>query len=260
MSWDAIQDALIEFGQSTGQRLLDAALSILLAGAIILITRRLRTRIRAYTERRGHPNNNLPVLADNLVRIVIYIIVAMVVLSGLGVDGTALVTFFGLATAAITLSLQDVLKNIFCGIYLLAEQPFRPGDRIRIGAEEGRVERVDLRVTRLRNDRQELIMVPNSTVFTQVVGNRSTLRFRPFTVQLTGIKLSYDEAEACALAAMAPSLTTNSRPSIRLIKTGPDGTDLEITVRRTDTEAQQEEIARTLYTAFTDATLTIVAR
>jgi small-conductance mechanosensitive channel len=122
------------------------------------------------------------------------------------------------------------------------------------------VERVDLRITRLRNDRQELILIPNSTVFTQVVSNRSTLRFRPFTVQLTGIAATFDEAQARARTAIEPELSTGSRPGIRLIKTGPDGCDLEITIRRTETEQQQEAIARRLYTAFPDATLTIVAR
>jgi small-conductance mechanosensitive channel len=260
MSWDTVKDALVTFGRDTGTWLISAAVAILIAGLIVLITRRIRARIRAYLERRGQGNTNFPVLIDNLVRIVIYIIVGIIVLGGLGVDSTALVTFVGLTTAAVTLSLQDVLRNIFCGVYLLAEQPFRPGDRIRIGAEEGRVERVDIRVTRMRNDRQELIMVPNSTVFTQIVGNRSTLRFRPFTVQITGIKVTVDEAEAKALDVMAPALSANSRPSIRLIKTGPDGTDVEITIRRTDTEAQQEDIARALYTAFPEATLTIIAR
>ena len=93
-----------------------------------------------------------------------------------------------------------------------------------------------------------------------MVGNRSTLRFRPFTVQITEIKSTVDEAEAKALEVMAPALSANSRPAIRLMKTGPEGTDVEITIRRTDTEAQQEEIARALYTAFPDATLTIIAR
>jgi len=260
MSWDEIRRALIAFGEDTGRVLLDIAVSLLIAGVIILVTRQVRKRVRAYAERHGPTNNNLPALADNLVRIVIYVIVALVVLSGFGVDSTALVTFVGLATAAITLSLQDVLRNIFAGIYLLAEQPFRPGDRIRVGVEEGRVERVDLRITRLRNDRQELILVPNSTIFTQVVSNRSTLRFRPFTLQLTGVKLPFDEAETRAREVIAPQLSAASRPGIRLIKTGPEGTDLEITIRRTDTEAQQDAIARALYTTFPDATLTIVAR
>lgn len=260
MSWDAVKDALIAFGADTGRALINIAISLLIAGAIILVTRRIRRRVRDYAERRGSTNNNLPALADNLVRIGVYIIVAMIVLNGFGVDSTALVTFIGLATAAITLSLQDVLRNIFSGIYLLAEQPFRPGDRIRVGAEEGRVERVDLRITQLRNDRQEQILIPNSTIFTQVVSNRSTLRFRPYTLQLTGVKLPLEDADARAREVMAPELSTGSRPAIRLLKTGPDGTDLEITIRRTDTEQQQDAIARALYTAFPDATLAIVAR
>ncbi len=259
MSLDEIKNALIAFAEETGRTLIDIGTSLLIAGAIVLVTRRIRKRVRDYADRRAS-NNNLPALADNLIRIVVYIVVAIIVLSGFGVDSSALVTFVGLATAAVTLSLQDVLRNIFSGIYLLAEQPFRPGDRIRVGTEEGRVERVDLRVTRLRNDRHELILVPNLSVFTQVVGSRSTHRFRPYTLQLTGVKQPFAEADAKIRDLIAPELSDGSRPTIRLLKTGPEGTDLEITIRRTNSEDQQDAIARALYTAFPDATLTIVAR
>lgn len=259
MSWDDFMDELKDRGEEIGRFLLSVGGSIAIAVALILIARMFRSRIRAIAERRGL-SNNVPGLIDNLIRVAVYIIVGIIVLSSLGIDGGSLVTFFGLATAAVTLSLQDVLKNIFSGIYLLAEQPFSPGDRIRVSGEEGRVERVDLRVTRLRNDRQELILVPNSMVFTTVVGTRSTMRFRPFTLQLVGIQQSMEPAEQQVRDAISQALQGGSTPAIRLLRVGPAGCDLEVTIRRTETEEQQRAITTSLNQTFPEATLSVVAR
>jgi len=259
MSWDDFWDGLRDRGEEIGRFLLSVGGSIAIAVALIFIARVFRGRIRTIAERRGL-SNNVPALIDNLVRVAVYIIVGIIILGSLGVDSGSLVTFFGLATAAVTLSLQDVLKNIFSGIYLLAEQPFSPGDRIRVGGEEGRVERVDLRVTRIRNDRQELILVPNSTVFTTVVGTRSTMRFRPYTVQLTGVQQAFEAAEGQIRSLIGEALPGGSTPAIRLLQVGPAGCDLEITIRRTESEDQQRTIAVSLNRAFPEATLTVIAR
>lgn len=259
MSWDRARDELSDRADQLGRFLVSFGGSIAIAVGLILLARVVRKRMRAIADRRGF-SNNVPSLIDNLLRVIVYIIVGIIILSALGIDGGSLVTFFGLATAAITLSLQDVLKNIFSGIYLLAEQPFSPGDRIRVSGEEGRVERVDLRVTRLRNDRHELVLVPNTTVFTTVVGVRSTMRYRPYTVQLSGIKAGFTDAEDQVKALVATTFPGGSAPTIRLLKTGPDGSDLEVTIRRTETEDQQRAITLALHNAYPDATLTVIAR
>jgi ABC-type multidrug transport system fused ATPase/permease subunit len=259
MSWDQVFDEFKDRGEQIGRFLLSVGGSIAIAVALVLLARVFRGRIRAMAERRGL-SNSVPSLIDNLIRIAVYIIVGIIVLSSLGIDGGSLVTFFGLATAAVTLSLQDVLKNIFSGIYLLAEQPFSPGDRIRVSGEEGRVERVDLRVTRIRNDRQELILVPNSTVFTTVVGTRSTMRFRPLTLQLVGIQQGMEPAEQQVRDVIAVELPGGSAPAIRLLQVGPAGCDLEITVRRTETDEQQRAIGAALNRSFPEATLSVIAR
>src|SRR4051812_24506976 len=172
---DQIQTDLINAVKDAGRFFLDAVVSIGIAVALIFGSRFIRRRIRSSTDKRK-VRNNFPSLIDNVIRIGVYIIALIIILGALGVDTSSLVTFFSVFTAALTLSLQDVLKNIFSGMYLLAEQPFMPGDRVKVATEEGRVERIDLRVTRIRSDRQEMILVPNSTVFTQVVANSSTLR------------------------------------------------------------------------------------
>jgi len=145
-------------------------------------------------------------------------------------------------------------------MYLLGEQPFLPGDRIKVATEEGRVERIDLRVTRIRSDRQELILVPNLTVFTQIVSNSSTLRFRPMTFQITAIPEDVEVAEDGVRDTVKPHIPDEARVAIRLMKVGKDGCDLEATIRRTETEEQQHTILLALHKRFPDATLRVIGR
>jgi small-conductance mechanosensitive channel len=258
--WDALKSIADRINDWLGPSFWDTVWSILIVAPVYAGSRVLRRRLREYGKGKFGVDNTFPALIDNVLRVVLFVILGVIVFSSLGVDSTAMVTFLGLATAAVTLSLQDVLRNIFCGLYLLAEQPFRAGDRIRVLTEEGWVERIDLRVTRIRNDRHELIMIPNQTLFNQVVSNRSTRRTRPFTVQIVEIKLAIDDAEKKALHVFENLVEQASDPMIRMTKSGPLGVDLEITCRRTSSEAHQENIARALIQAFPEATLTVLAR
>ena len=65
----------------------------------------------------------------------------------------------------ISLALQDVGRGFVNGVYILVERPFRIGDHVRVGAAEGRVEEVGIRLTTLRTAAGERIIVPNTVVF-----------------------------------------------------------------------------------------------
>ncbi len=94
------------------------------------------------------------------------------VLAGLGIGGLA-----------IALAAQDTLKNFFGSIMLIADHTFRVGDLVKIGANEGVVESVGLRNTRLRGLDDSLLTVPNSDLTTSHVTNFGARRFRRFRTQ-----------------------------------------------------------------------------
>ncbi len=106
-------------------------------------------------------------------------------LSSLGANTTGLVTFFGASTVAISLSLQDIMKNFFAGIVLLIERPFRVGDRIKVKDVVGDVQGIDIRTTLLRNLEGALVMIPNATIFTEILVNRSHFRTRRLDLIIT---------------------------------------------------------------------------
>ena len=84
---------------------------------------------------------------------------------------TANVTLVGilLATVVAALGVQDLLKDYVSGYYVLLERHIRVGDRIGFDGHAGNVQEVKLRVTLLLTDDGNLMVVPNSELFTKSV-------------------------------------------------------------------------------------------
>jgi len=67
-----------------------------------------------------------------------------------------------LTTLVVGLALQPILGNIFAGVVIGLEKPYRINDWIRIGDVEGRVVSISLRTTHLRTRDSDNLIVPNS--------------------------------------------------------------------------------------------------
>jgi small-conductance mechanosensitive channel len=257
--WDWLDERLGDAGAELADFGLHVVWAVLILVVAVFVVRRVRFRVRRAMERR-HVKNNVPELVSNVITIGAYVLAGSVALRALGADASSLVTSIGLVTAAISLSLQDVLKNFVAGLYLLAEQPFLPGDRIRVVGEEGVVERIDIRTTQLRNDRAEQVLVPNSKVFTEVVGNRSAFRLNQLVVQITGAPPPPRQAAKTLEEAVSdlPGLSATP-PRIDVLKAAPDGVDLRAVLFFTADLASSHDVVAALHDRFPDATVTIVS-
>src|SRR5438477_386930 len=101
------------------------------------------------------------------------LVTLLVVLGILGVNPTGLLAIAGAVGLAFSLAIQDILKNFFSGVYLLLERPFRVGDTIRVKEQLGVVENIGVRTTQLRTTDNVQVLVPNATVFSEVVTNHT---------------------------------------------------------------------------------------
>ena len=81
------------------------------------------------------------------------------------------VTLFGLllGTIVAALGVQQLLQDYVSGYYVLLERHIRVGDRITFDGHEGTVGEVRLRVTLLKSDEGDVVVVPNSELFTKPV-------------------------------------------------------------------------------------------
>jgi MscS family membrane protein len=103
-------------------------------------------------------------LVDLLVksaRIVVLVIAVIAVLSQFGYPVASLLAGLGLGGLVLALAAQKTLENLFGSLALGVDQPFRPGDFVRIDDLVGTVESVGLRSTRVRTLDRTLVTIPN---------------------------------------------------------------------------------------------------
>lgn len=105
---------------------------------------------------------------------VIAIIAVMIIMNFLGFNLAAIITSAGIVSLGISMGAQDVLKQFFAGIVILATRPFKRGDLIRIGTDSTiyKVRKVNVMFTELANwDNTDVNLMPNSTIETSRIQN-----------------------------------------------------------------------------------------
>jgi MscS family membrane protein len=79
----------------------------------------------------------------------------------LGIPVYGIVASLGVGGLAIALAAQPTIENLIGGLNLFADRPLRVGDACRCGSEEGTVETIGMRSTRIRGSDRSLTTIPN---------------------------------------------------------------------------------------------------
>jgi MscS family membrane protein len=106
-----------------------------------------------------------------------------------GVDVGAMIAGLGIGGLAFALAAQDTIKNIFGGVTIFSDRPFRLGDRIVVDGFDGFVEDIGIRSTRLRTLDKQLITIPNYKIVEASILNISEEPMRKVVMKLG---LTYD--------------------------------------------------------------------
>ena len=160
------------------------AATLLLAPVAIAIGR-LAQRGTVAALSRLRVDESLTLLGGRCIYGVVLIGGALVVLVVWNVPLILPVTFLSALTLALGLALQDVMKNIFAGIYLLLERPFIIGDEITVTGFSGRVEDIQLRITSLMAPDGQRVLVPNGILLSSAVVNATAYQRRRVTLIIT---------------------------------------------------------------------------
>jgi small-conductance mechanosensitive channel len=149
-----------------------SALTVALVASCALALSRIA--VAAVTEYAARHPSVTPALgvARVATRVAFAAIAAITALQSLGVPVTPLLTTLGIGSLAVALALQDTLANFFAGLYLLADRPVRSGDYIKIhDGEEGYVEAIGWRSSRLRTLKNNTVIVPNQKLSQAILTN-----------------------------------------------------------------------------------------
>ncbi len=162
-------DAISLMVRSWGGHVL-AALGVAVLGWIVV--RLLVSAMRRALLRMG-ADEIISQFACTVARVVLMAIVAVQVLERVGVQTTSLVAGLGAMGLAVGLALQDSLKNFAAGLMLVWRRPFKADDYVEAGGTSGIVEDINLITTTLRTPDNRSVIVPNSSIFHNVIINYS---------------------------------------------------------------------------------------
>lgn len=137
------------------------------------------------------------------VRLVLYLLSAIIVMESLNVDMTSLVALLSVASLGVTLAAEDVLANVAGGLVILSAHPFAIGDYIEASGTAGTVEEITLNHTRLVTQDGLLVMLPNKGLADSQVTNYTALGRRRVTQVVTA---SYDDGTEAVKAACRAAL------------------------------------------------------
>ena len=142
-------------------------LAVLLLGKYALVP-----GLRRVVRSRGFDEAVLS-LGTNVLNAVVWVAAIAIGFAVAGYGGflSAFAVFGGAIALAVGFAAQDLLGNFVAGVFILKDKPFAVGDWIEWDGNSGRVEEIDLRVSRVRTFDNELVTVPNGDLANNAVKN-----------------------------------------------------------------------------------------
>ena len=220
---NAVDVAAVAF---TLVRFVAGFLAVLFLGKYVLIP-----GLRRVVRSRGFDEAVLS-LGTNVLNAVVWVAAIAIgfAVAGYGAFLSAFAVFGGAIALAVGFAAQDLLGNFVAGIFILKDKPFEVGDWIQWDDMSGRVEEIDLRVSRIRTFDNELVTVPNGDLANNAVTNPvayDTLRQK----FVFGIGYDDDIAEATDIivekAEAHEEILDDPGVSVRLVELGDSAVGLQ---------------------------------
>ena len=209
---DRFQERLADYAPN-----LFYALIIFIVGYIVirLIVKFLKTVFsRSHIEETGWS------FLVSLIRAVLYIILAVMILSQLQVPMSSIIATLGTAGLAIGLALKESLSNVAGGFIIMFTRPFKSGDYVEIKGSQGTVSRISILYTKLLTMDNKSIMIPNGTVASSTITNYTQEELRrlelTFNISYANDFRAAEDAIANVVAANSLALDKPDAPFIRV--------------------------------------------
>lgn len=146
----------------------------------------------------------------SVVKAAMWIITGIIVADSLGIPTTSLVALVSVAGLALSLSIQNIMSNLFSGITLLMAKPFVAGDFVDIGGKAGMIKIVGMFYTVMDTGDNSVISIPNGDVTSSSVINYSKEPMRRVDMRF---EASYDAPTAEVKAAIMDAIAADERIS-----------------------------------------------
>lgn len=194
-------DAVVEWLGTTGLNvMLIAIISVAAYLSLTFVTRRVTTHMQQFDdEEDSHFDLRIETIRRliNTTALVITIIVAMLtILSEVGVEIGPILASVGVASLALGLGAQSLVKDAIGGFFIIVEGQYQVGDVIELDGYVGTVEDLTLRSTQVRDVQGYLHFIPNGEI--RIVTNRT----RDWSRAVIDVGVAYEDDVVLAIQTL----------------------------------------------------------
>ena len=218
--WETLKAIGTDFVQNTGLAIV-RTVAFLILGLVVIKIVRIIAQSTAY---KSKLDNAASTFVVSLVTVILYIALAIVVVSSLGFSTAGIIAAFSAVALAVALALKDSLGSLANGVILIFTKPFKKGDFIAVDGMEGTVQDIRLFNTKILTPNNEEIIIPNSEVLGNKLVNYTTMPLRrvviafpvPYDSDIDAVReiiLGCATAHPLAVASPAPAVVLDAYDS-----------------------------------------------
>ena len=195
----------------------NAALSFVVCLIVLNLVMKVVDRVLGKAEKL---DGTLKGFIRSAVKILLWVLLAIIVAGALGIPTSSMVAVISIAGLALSLSVQNILSNLFSGLTLLITKPFKAGDYVEVAGKAGLVKTVGLFYTQLNTLDNVAVSIPNGDITGSSVNNYSSEPLRRVDLNFNA---SYDsgteEVKQAILAAIEKDerILKDPAPFVRLL-------------------------------------------
>ncbi len=173
-------------------------------------------------------------LFDIVFRLLLIGIAAYIVFMIWGIDATAWLASAGVLGIVLGFAAKDTLANLFSGIFIVADAPYKIGDFIVLDSgERGEVTQVGMRSTRILSRDDIEITIPNAVIANSKIINESGGPWKKERIRIKvgvayGSDLELVSEELLKVAHSNEHIVKLPEPRVRLRAFGPSSVDFEL--------------------------------
>jgi len=112
-------------------------------------------------------------LTRSILRIAVVVGAIFMVAEIFGIPYKTVVAGLGIGGLAFAIAAKDTIANFFGSAIIIADRPFKTGDRIKIGSDIGVITNVGIRSTKIRTIFDTILTVPNNKITSEMIDNYS---------------------------------------------------------------------------------------
>lgn len=173
-------------------------------------------------------------LFENLAMLLIVGTAIYLIFSAWNIDMTAWLASAGIVGIAVGFAAKDTLANLFSGVFILADAPYKIGDYVVLDSgERGEVTHIGIRSTRILTRDDVEVTIPNSIMGNTKITNESGGPYKKFRIRVpVGVAYGSDIDKVRAIlmdvAEKDPTVCRNPESRVRFRRFGASSLDFEL--------------------------------